>query len=295
LIKWEGTLSQRLDMIIEIDVLGRLMNIFEELGWNPFDKNHTYRKVFDKYCQLLSLLNKEEQELIILLTQDFLHCHHLTYVSLLKEALENIPSNLVHSANELYLIPLASPKDLGKAKSSGAMIYSYAMYVIKNIPELHAKNPRPYEMPNLLDDLHKDRKNAMILIFDDFIGTGDTAEKALNYYNTFRKQDDIPIVIALVAQERGIEEINNLGFEISVACKRKRGITDSTRIDDIPKAVRIMEQIENRLGIQFPYKFGYRGSESLVSMLRTPDNTFPVFWQGLTPDGKAWPAPFERD
>jgi hypothetical protein len=281
-------------MVINTNVVGQIIKIFKALGWNLFDETQNYEDVFNKYCEMLSLLDEEEQNLIMLLTEDFLHCQHLSYLSLLKEALLNISPDKIRKAEELFLIPLANPNDLGKAKSSGAMLYSFALPTIKNIPALYEKQPIPYEKPQLLEDRHKKRQNALILILDDFIGTGDTAKLALDYYNTFRKNCDMPIVIALVAQEKGIEDIQNLGFDISVACRRKRGIRDSTRISNINQAVETMKRIEDKIGVDYGNKFGYKQSEALVSMLRTPDNTFPVFWQGKKFDGTPWPAPFEK-
>jgi len=55
-----------------------------------------------------------------------------------------------------------------------------------------------------------------------------------------------------------------------------------------------MDKIESRLGNVNDFKHGYKMSESLVTMSRTPDNTFPVFWWDKCTTGSKWPSPFPR-
>jgi len=47
-----------------------------------------------------------------------------------------------------------------------------------------------------------------------------------------------------------------------------------------------MQSIERRIkGLEEKFKFGYEGSEALVSMIRCPNNTFPIYWyiEGVSP------------
>ena len=39
-----------------------------------------------------------------------------------------------------------------------------------------------------------------------------------------------------------------------------------------------MKNIEEAIQVSDDYKFGYKGSEALVKMIRTPNNTFPIYW-----------------
>jgi hypothetical protein len=52
-----------------------------------------------------------------------------------------------------------------------------------------------------------------------------------------------------------------------------------------------MEHIEKNLDIPDDYLFGYKKSEALVTMIRTPNNTFPVFWYNKKNEDN---APFPR-
>jgi hypothetical protein len=51
-----------------------------------------------------------------------------------------------------------------------------------------------------------------------------------------------------------------------------------------------MKDIEKKINIRGEFSLGYKQSESLISMIRTPNNTFPVFWE----KNDFFKPPFER-
>jgi hypothetical protein len=55
----------------------------------------------------------------------------------------------------------------------------------------------------------------------------------------------------------------------------------------------IMTEIEKLIpGNHF--SFGYNQSEALITLMRTPDNTFPIFWKEHKKSGEFYDAPFSR-
>ena len=52
-----------------------------------------------------------------------------------------------------------------------------------------------------------------------------------------------------------------------------------------------MQDLENKFQFKDYVKFGYGQSEGLISLIRTPNNTFPIFWDGENNKN----APFERN
>lgn len=55
-----------------------------------------------------------------------------------------------------------------------------------------------------------------------------------------------------------------------------------------------MRNIENRIFSKVgDYSLGFKESESLISLLRTPDNTFPIFWNNYKKNINLRP-PFPR-
>jgi hypothetical protein len=53
-----------------------------------------------------------------------------------------------------------------------------------------------------------------------------------------------------------------------------------------------MKKIEEKLNVEKKYLFGYKRSEALISLIRTPNNTFPVFWKTYQHNNI---VPFSRD
>jgi hypothetical protein len=173
------------------------------------------------------------------------------------------------------------------------MLYSSRL-TLPQVQNLAGKNFKHYSDPDLLKQ-HTNRKKSMILIVDDFIGTGNTAEDALKDYNLrLRIEDDLPIVVALVAQEQGIQKLSKLGVSVVATIIRKRGISDNSEIVDKPRAIELMKTIERQLSINSKYSLGYGRTEALVSMMRTPNNTFPIFWWPQMPKERSRATPFKR-
>ena len=72
---------------------------------------------------------------------------------------------------------------------------------------------------------------------------------------------------------------------------KKKGISDKYSDTELSKKIKLMEHIEKNLDIPDDYLFGYKKSEALVTMIRTPNNTFPVFWYNKKNEDN---APFPR-
>ena len=72
----------------------------------------------------------------------------------------------------------------------------------------------------------------------------------------------------------------------------KRGISDRYVGEQLDTYSRIMTHIEDKLKVAAKDRFGYNQSEALISLIRTPNNTFPVFWKSY---GKNKIVPFPRD
>lgn len=280
----------------DAELIQRITETFDKLNWDRDSRNRNGEIIFDEYCAMLRLLRSEQRELILALTEDFFYCNSITkYYPLLATALSHIGDEKVKIAQEVFVLPLITPGDIGEAKSSIEMLYSCANEIIPRILQWKLKT-RAYADPRLIKKKNQDRQNALVLLIDDFIGSGTTAQKAFDFYsNALKVESDIPVVVSLIGQEKAIKELKNSGIEVVTALTRRRGISDSERIQDIQSAIRVMEDIEDRLDITAFLRFGFGRTEALVALVKTPDNTFPVFWCGNRVEGHPWPAPFYRE
>jgi len=82
-----------------------------------------------------------------------------------------------------------------------------------------------------------------------------------------------------------LKELNVETYATHVLNKAISSVTDDA---ERQRQSSLMDSIEGRLEkFNAENRFGYRGSEALVSLERCPNNTFPAYW--LTKD-----APFYR-
>jgi hypothetical protein len=285
---------------IAVENFIRLTNIFHIKNWPTHnDDQVSDDTLFNRFCYLLANLRDDEQELILTITEDFLRCTYYDYPLLMQEALKKIDKKLMDDCKKIIMAPLISPKDVTKGivKSAHTVLYPILRMVIPNDPELSKYKNKVIAINNVdsLNSTYGNRQDNLLLFFDDFIGSGKTACDALwDYWINYRVESDSIAVVALVAQYQGLTLLNRLFFNVYASHVRKRGISDSEKIGDVDKSLSIMDRIENSLAISKYYRRGFGKSEALVSMMRTPNNTFPVYWCIKAKNGEVWPAPFRR-
>jgi hypothetical protein len=275
---------------VSAEMLLKLERLFEELHW---ETKNDY--AFERFCQTLEFLDIEQQEILLELTGKFLRIDissHLTYI---RKALQEIHNETLRNINTIYVSPLIAKKDLGKSKSS-IMI---ARLLISR--ELRAKDILNVQNLVLVDrlsnfELMRENHDWLLLFVDDFVGTGETAEEALEEFlqDTSIDQQKI-IVMSLVAQESGYNKLRGKGIKFVCAELRRKGISDQYPSPIRERYIDIMTSIEKLIRVKEDFRLGYKASEALVTISRTPNNTFPVYWLEKKTQGKKFIAPFPRD
>lgn len=291
-----------------LDHLAKLMEIFEMKKWPMGDEKSkkgtipedSSKNLFMNFCELLAELELEEQELVLKLTEDYLRYTYIDYPVLMSKTLRMIDKEIITNSSKIFILPLVSPKDREKGivKSAHGMLYQIMHDIIPKDPNLGPIRHKILSLHDVsfLDINHSNRHKSLLLFFDDFIGSGSTACQALwEYWNLYRVDGDTVAVLALVAQKNGISLLRQHYFDNIYAYRiRKRGISDSNKFPDILRPLSIMDSIESKMKVSPKYRRGFGKSEALVTMIRTPNNTFPVYWWSKTKPRKDWPAPFSR-
>ena len=153
------------------------------------------------------------------------------------------------------------------------MLYLCQGILLRTYSEFQEKQVRICETPEILKE-HADKIGALILI-DDFIGSGETALECLEYLNFVNVKT---YIVALVAQEEGINNISSEGISVFTAVSRKKAITDVYPEEEAKEKIKKMIKISKQLQAPKGMQLGYASTESLVAMIKTPNNTFPVYW-----------------
>lgn len=268
-----GIMSKSLDA----ETMGRLILIFNKKGWAITNEDMS---LFDRFCIILNLLGKDEQLLFLELTDRFLWVGFEQYVSRIVALLKTLSVDAslnFNSYSNLIIFPLISPSDLNKNKSSKMVQYLLRSVVIPH--QSFIRNKSLY-FPDNVNDLktYSGNENSLILLVDDFVGTGDTAIKAINFLTRKGIPTKDMVVFSLIAMKQSIAVVQGLGLRIFATEFLDKAISGYYVGQSLAKNIKLMESIEKTIRVKDNERFGYKQSEALVTMIRTPNNTFPVFW-----------------
>lgn len=275
---------------IELSVqdLARLQAIFDKKKWPVEDGFES--KVFENFCGLLAGLKAHQRELMFTLTENFLWVRELDYAMYFSRAFDLFISGFpFNGCTSIVICPLLPEDDFRKSKSSIMLLY----LIKANIASLRSKYPL-YNI-SFCDspaqfNCAQSQTNKVLCLIDDFIGSGDTAVKAVDYF----LQQHYPLsriaVLSLVAMEKGLAELQKKGYYTYTSVVETTGITGRGR--DEPTETKTMEEIEAAIRVPSEFRFGYAHSQALVKMIRTPNNTFPIYWR--TKGNTNVYAPFPR-
>jgi hypothetical protein len=276
--------------------IAELRRSFEVRNWADFEE---FEFFFDNFCNISEHLDQTQTNLILELTNEFLWLRENEYFSRFKKVLIQL-SKIEHlNLNKIYVIPMLSPTDRkgNKTKSSRVVAYLCRSTLFKWIEEFKSTE---FIIVDDLKHLPNQRKvaknNYPIILVDDFVGTGDTAKEALTEILGKRNYSNRTLfILSLVSQKQGIKAMSDMGYRLFTDVVLPKGISERYNGKEELEKKKIMESIEDILSISEDYRFGYKGSQALVSMIRTPNNTFPMYWWNCDLEkGKKWNAPFPR-
>lgn len=270
----------------------KLDKIFREKNWK-YTEPGKY-SVFDRFCERMETLeNDEQRDLMIELTHNFLWISFDKYEEYLLEVMNKLfcsdEWNERDKSKAIFICPLLSPNDFTKVKSGIVMGYLCQMISLRTYPEFQNDQIRVCKNPEILKE-YIEKIGALVLL-DDFIGSGETAIECLAYLDFLRSNNIKIYVVALVAQKKGVENIKKF-FNVPVfeSILRERGISDSYPEQEVKKKLEIMKSISKSIKVNKKMYLGYAETESLVAMIKTPNNTFPVYWY----ENEKSKAPFVR-
>lgn len=270
---------------LSIGQLEKMKALFEQKQWPIIEDEEL--SVFERFYRTLLMLDEKEQSFLINLTYRFDHIPLSEYLNYMKEPLRKLREDF--DGDKLCFVTCTPKEDAGSVKSSSSVLYQIKGTTMKQHVNLGSK--LVVENIQKLPD-YKMTDNTKIVLVDDFIGTGDTALGAVEYVHELMpslKDNSRIIVFSIVALREGLERLDKIGVKTYCAVVRQKAISEEMKEADRDAATAIMQSIEGKLKrLKDDYKFGYKGSEALVSMERCPNNSFPIYW--LTKNI----APYER-
>jgi hypothetical protein len=256
------------------DFMFQLDSLFNSKGWNN-------EEISSSKMEIIKLaINFEEEERVLLLNllQDFKIIKWQDYDRFLKIAIRNIPQNETINLTKMTVLPLKSEKDKFSSKSSDLVWYSFKDNGQRLKPELQDIKIIAQDNYERISTKLNNHDYEKIILVDDFIGTGETVLSCLKRAELKNINKDKIIILSIAAMADGIKKINNYGVNVFCYKILDKGIASIYDIEIKNKYYKIMRNIENKYNIPENISLGYGHSEALVKLCRTPNNTFPIFW-----------------
>ncbi|WP_294293037.1 hypothetical protein [uncultured Chryseobacterium sp.] len=280
-----------MDRKVDLNLVMQLNEIFEEKDWN---KQEEKKYVYESLCSISEHLddNQDEKELFIDLIKRYQWMSYNDYSSIITQLLENILVKSKLNISKCYVFPILKPEDSRKNKSGKSI--SYMMKCKK--PFIRDAKDIKLEEISLFDELKNLnlKENEYLILADDYIGSGETLFACIKEINNINENLISKIIIATIAlQNDTVEKLSS--YKLFYGLSVSKGISDYYHGSEIiNRNINTMLQLEKKLISGKMFSLGYEGSEGLITMLRTPDNTFPIFWHKYKKNIDLTP-PFPRE
>lgn len=273
-----------------------VVRLFETLNWNVPKSEHEYGlNRFDQFCKMLEPLNTREQALVIEITQRFIKIDSSVYSTILKNVLTKaVCDDRINSNDVIAFTPLVSPEDREKQKTKS----SHLVYFLTKDDEIenifYSREKKIQRLDNISALQRAADHNSTVVLLDDFIGTGETALSAIREITSKGIEINRLVVVTIAAHEIGIKALEENNIPIYFGQSISKGITDYYQEPVIQQKLSLMRDMEKKYQVSSNLSLGYCQSEALISLINTPNNTFPIYWYGERNGRNRNSIPFAR-
>lgn len=273
-----------------------LISVFKEQNWDIEESTAGENSVFDMFCKRLEELESDaDRELMLELTRKYLVVNLEEYGKYMVDVFRKFidrNKDKIGKTEVIHMFPVQDKDYPEKTKSGNVMCYLFQGNLMRRFDEFRNKRIRIIETFDGLEKYKEDIE--CLLLVDDFVGTGDTILGCINLIEEKGIKKERIKALTLVMQEQGRNAVEEYGVEIYSAVLRNKAITDNYSIEEAEKKIAQMKNVGKRIKAKKELYLGYKESEGLVSMIKTPNNTFPFYWHEGKRDGKLCVAPFAR-
>ncbi|RKN83237.1 phosphoribosyltransferase [Ulvibacterium marinum] len=267
-------------------------NIIKTKGWK---KNPLHKSVEKKMFQLFTNLNKIEIDLILELLEKFTWIGNNQYDKKILDIFRKIEDKLIKKAERFYFFPVVKPYDSHKLKSGLSLIYPVVgiLNYIEYLDHIDKGGKNIITKYKSLRKL-KLKENEFLILVDDFVGSGKTLETCIKTIESYKIPLEKLILISIAIHNDGLNLVNKKEIKAYYSHIEKKGITDYFFDEEQMRRKSLMKLMERKLKFKPKFSLGFEESEALLSLIRTPNNTFPIFWHEYYYRETLHKAPFPR-
>lgn len=279
-------------MVDKLTTLMKFQEIFEQKKWIEMEGCDDK---LDRFGSLIDTLSQDEITLLLELTKMYEWMSYNDYHNRLRTLLKLILTNHLKDKKRLLIFPIIKTKEEEEFKS-GHVVMKMIESIKPSINGFKNIKIKPLKEFQDLDSkkLKMDQTDFLILV-DDYVGSGKTLNSTLKELfknSSITKENFAILTMAIQEGSQNLLDDNKITNYYSLIVKK--GISDNFTSPDLEVNINLMKKIESRIPNVSYYSMGYEKSEALITLMRTPNNTFPVFWKGVISKGVEIEAPFQR-
>lgn len=256
----------------------------------------------------LAYLNQDEIDLILDLTERFQFLGLTDFNSKLISAFRKIPNGVLQVAPRILFAPLKSPyhreeKKVQQRRKRERIATNKPIladpgkssdFIFKIMQIDYPAKYSPYNQKTIICHRPQDItahfvKDTLIVLWDDFVGSGDTAFTAIADIQKFLADagnittEQNYAVVCMCAMREGIDLLDYFQLSCYACDVYGKAISDDVRFTQEQRDARkaFMKSAEYKVVKKAVknYSLGYHQSEALLSIMdKCPNNTFPFYW-----------------
>ena len=218
--------------------------------------------------------------------------HHFKIVTLdqyqkqLVDVLSRIVQKYLGKKQTIYVYPIKKKSHAEHIKSADVVTYLCNATQMKYTDVFSNKNVILLGALGQVEAKKTQIQKNVLIIVDDFIGSGKYATEVVKELTSLGLSPEQIVIASLYITQAGIEKLRN------TQCLLEYGEIIEAYIEKLtPPEKATLAEIEKKMCVDPEFQFGYGHSGTLVSLIRTPNNTLPIFWM---PVGRKPAPPFPR-
>lgn len=273
-------------------LITQVNELFKIKKWDISEENKY--SLYNRFIRTLEMFeNNDQRKIFLRLSENFEYIDFNEYknklVNLLEKAVKGMcdTANLKKSERNIYIMPLKTNEDRDKIKSADCISYLCKSTNIFYSDILYPKEFKILGSIEMVKQNLKTLKDKKILLIDDFVGTATYASKVIDELMNIKEIDrENIIVLAIYMHKKGYDKLKNKNIKTIYL-----ELLDDKNIKELNKSeLNVILNIENIINVGKELSLGYDKSGCLISLIRTPNNTLPIFWM----DKCTGNAPFPR-
>jgi hypothetical protein len=232
-----------------------------------------------KQDELLALWNlcdlEQQRDLIQTLLMEYRHINSAELTDVGEQVARHIEQAWALQPSNTKVVAISDD-----SSADGSQVFLQSIknkFQHDNWTESHFVNSLPVAT---FEAMHEDN----LVLVDDFIGTGLTVERKINWMLARLHQREMHGVklylVAIAGMDFARPRIDQLNIAYYSPNWLKKGISERFEGQDRKNAVMWMKHLEGKLNCGKQMSLGFMGSESLYALeaFNVPNNVFPVFW-----------------